>query len=73
MKRKTNKGKIKIKPLEENRINLRLFFKQMKEIRVEYAPRIQIMKEYNGILTTEWEEIAKKFGKIFRELLNPQE
>ncbi|KAL4152688.1 hypothetical protein QTP88_000521 [Uroleucon formosanum] len=64
--------KERIKQIEDNRTNPKLFFKQTKELKTGYNPRTEIMKEENGELVTEGEEIAKQFGKVFEELLNPQ-
>ncbi|KAL4141659.1 hypothetical protein QTP88_004260 [Uroleucon formosanum] len=63
--------KERIKQIEDNRTNPRLFFKQTKELKTGYNPRTEIMKEENGELVT-GEKIAKQFGKMFEELLNPQ-
>lgn len=38
---------------------------------MRYIFRTQIMREENGTLIIKGEEIAKKIGKVFRELLNP--
>jgi len=48
-----------IKEIENNRTNSRLFFKQTKKLKMGYIPRIEIMKEENGTLVTDGEEIAK--------------
>ncbi|KAL4153259.1 hypothetical protein QTP88_001103 [Uroleucon formosanum] len=64
--------KERIKQIEDNRTNPKLFFKQTKELKTGYNPRTEIMKEENGELVTEGEEIAKQFGKVFEELLNPR-
>jgi len=57
--------KERIKQIEDNRTNPKLFFKQTKKLKTGYNPRTEIMKEENGELVTEGEEIAKQFGKVF--------
>jgi len=36
-----------------------------------YITRIEIMRDENGTLVTDEEEIGKLFGNYFNELLNP--
>lgn len=71
----SKKGKLITGKIKKDKINIRKQDKPktlfLANKRVEYTSRTQIMKE-NETLITEEKKIAKQFGKVFKEILNPQ-
>jgi hypothetical protein len=44
---------------------------KQKNKKMGYIPRTEIMRDENGTIVTNGEEIVRQFGNYFNELLNP--
>lgn len=62
-RKKRLRKKERIKNLGEN---TKHSFKQIKEIKEEFKPYVQIMKEENGTLIIERNDIVKQFREVYR-------
>lgn len=68
VKRASEKGLIK--KIKEHRLNPRLFFKKCRSIKECFKYQTRMVKDHNGNLIMNEEEIIQKFQAHFKNILN---